>query len=1491
MENERKQQPFLVAFLAAFGLISLPQVMKLQQRDTPPNLQGSQSSRPVTGAAAGQDRNSAERHSEDLLPLLDYLSDGSPRELERTLHERLRDYTKQRSEDKKSKAEPPNIHTLVVSLPDPVASAASPRFDEYLDVLQRAIELQGYVLDRVLLPWKAADPEDTTRKTARVRRGSDPLLDVDWTAMKTDRSKNDRPGLLVFRDAFPPNNDLSKRPSLVLAFLVPESPVSGLNKAAFHQALSLIEMYFHAQLTDEEFEAQRTGRKVLHLLTPCFNGSQASLEMVLQGWSGEPSRKDNRYHFRVIAGNASQIEERRLNRDFINNKGAASHKVTFRSMVHKSSTIRKVMLKYLQKDLNYDAKSVAILIESNTGLSQAIFQREQNRRTNRHRIETDPPTEGATNPEDFPAEFIFPLQVTEMRKAYVRAGVLQGSKLATSGAPERLNIPVDEAGSSLDLPHAFTPASSAALDEIALTQVLTTISHRKFRAVGIVATNPLDTVFLAREVRIFCPNVRLFGIQSDLLLARPEEVPFLRGMLVASTYPLYPANQWITTSFRDASRVFFSDQGSQGLYNATVAHIWEMGAMELHDGPPLLEYAAPYDPALAVDRRPPIWIGAVGERGIYPITFVPHEKIPYAVETQTGPNHPSLGVTSSADPDSAVDESRDYLYDPYNTPRARLKRVDVRTETQETKSAEHELSQNTKNHGRAQTPAALDNNDAKQSELNKLVLAMQPNPHPLYWLILLSVCFACFGLAGFTRLYARWRRSKMIDLDSNIGGIGFTQVLRFFNVEVAADVEEGVQLRLLSVERGSAAIPDAGRNVVILSRQVQRISVRVFDGESKMVVDGDVQLMPTGERNEKERIDQKTRIEQLKALPETSWHTGKLSKKDKIRVLSAVEALSGYSFPAYKPNARFADIVKNAIPPFVGGDMYVLLANLLIVGAAYVLFPLTIIATSPYALRGRYSVFFWFGVMSISASVAGASLSICALEIASRKFKKRAEAKYEAKPGDFRAGLFKLCSNDWFDPAFKVFCIVSILTWASGIGILLLRDDNHPMARLEFDRVTNLPSGLSPIFPVLFLAAAMMAWMYAQLVRRRLYRRSYMETIPADHLPRELPFQKILYDMRKNRESVNNIITRPFKSAKHVHRILLWMIPIVLCMCFVRLLTRGRPRSYEGWYFDVAIWVVFAFMLLVIIGQSIQLLALWRNAKTMLRLAIQLPMPQAFDRIPGRLKNWFFGDEDFSIREQLLLQQSEALTKRSTEDLAKIFSKIFGEPDKTTWIAEREKLLAELKKPQAALDSTRQVYAFLAPVWSALPIEDMTRFHRQENMEDPARVDWLRTWPLVSKDLGQTPELGSKLVTPRELEIVRDWVRTAEDLLALQIVRWFAPALSQLLPIMTFLVLGSISLLLAVSSYPFDQQGWLMTMTMSLIVFVATVVGRVLVGVNVDELLSRVSDTAPGRLSLDSGFISMIMSTLVPLGAALLAVSFDMSDIIRTWFGPFFQLF
>ena len=216
---------------------------------------------------------------------------------------------------------------------------ASPRFDEYLDVLQRVIELQGFVLDRFSLPWKAAKHEDDQKQTALVRSQGKPLLDLEVTARKSESTRNDQPGLLVFRDAFPPNTNMGEQPSLVLAFVIPESPVSGVNKAAFQRALELIEKYFHQQLTDECAQDDGTKRKVLHLLTPCFNGSQASLETVLRDWAGQPSRAKRKYHFRVISGNASQLEETRLNALFANDP-APSHRLTFRSMVHKTTTVR-----------------------------------------------------------------------------------------------------------------------------------------------------------------------------------------------------------------------------------------------------------------------------------------------------------------------------------------------------------------------------------------------------------------------------------------------------------------------------------------------------------------------------------------------------------------------------------------------------------------------------------------------------------------------------------------------------------------------------------------------------------------------------------------------------------------------------------------------------------------------------------------------------------------------------------------------------------------------------------------------------------------------------------------------------------------------------------------------------------------------------------------------------------------------------------------------
>lgn len=382
-------------------------------------------------------------------------------------------------------------------------------------------------------------------------------------------------------------------------------------------------------------------------------------------------------------------------------------------MVHRAPTVLHQMLKYLKDELGYDRPQLAILIESNSGVPQAEASG----------ILRSQAAEGSS--DHVGEDFIFPLQVSEIRKAYVKRGLLRAEDLAGSEAPERLPIPPDEAGTPQDLPRSFTPASSAALDEMALTQILTTISHRRYQAVGILASNPFDTVFLARRVRRFCPNLRIFTNQADLVFARPQNVTDLRGMLVASTYSLYPANQWISTSYGARPHVLFSNQGAQGLYNAVTAHLWEMGVADHHSGPQLLEFAPPYD-AAARAYDPPVWIGAVGERGVFPVRSIP-------VPAEAG-----------------------YLYDPHSAPEG---------------------------------PRFRESPNDRDS-VRRALEAMRPTAHLLYWLWWLILNMACIAVAALTWVYARWANDAgKTHLDARIGFIRLGGVLRLLNVEVKENGE------------------------------------------------------------------------------------------------------------------------------------------------------------------------------------------------------------------------------------------------------------------------------------------------------------------------------------------------------------------------------------------------------------------------------------------------------------------------------------------------------------------------------------------------------------------------------------------------------------------------------------------------------------------------------------------------------------------------------
>jgi hypothetical protein len=223
--------------------------------------------------------------------------------------------------------------------------------------------------------------------------------------------------------------------------------------------------------------------------------------------------------------------------------------------------------------------------------------------------------------------FGFPLNISQIREEYATKGYLGSKEPLKLQSPERLT-PLEMAGrqGDRDLVPVVTPAGSAVGGEMSLSQLLMALDRGRYTWVGINATNRYDRLFLAEKVREACPNARLFFVGASTLFAHHTAVPYLRGTLVASTYPLDPDTQEWTASpaainGRRVTRLAFGTFYEQGIYNATVAHLADMG---LVDTPSLLDYAYPgRDPKTEDVTVPPVWIGVVGQRGIYPLRVQP----------------------------------------------------------------------------------------------------------------------------------------------------------------------------------------------------------------------------------------------------------------------------------------------------------------------------------------------------------------------------------------------------------------------------------------------------------------------------------------------------------------------------------------------------------------------------------------------------------------------------------------------------------------------------------------------------------------------------------------------------------------------------------------------------------------------------------------------------------------------------------------------------
>lgn len=474
-------------------------------------------------------------------------------------------------------------HSVVVILPDPLDSHLDWAFDSGLESVRRAMENSRYVLDRYWLPW--------TVDTDTVHKASDHL----GNSLRTRA-----PGVLLFRSAASP------RDSVALVYLVGETPTRGIHAAAFRAATADRDSVFQCRETPAS--AAVKSDDTLRVVGPVFSGSARSLRDVLDDWhAGRPNRQ-----VLIISGGATAGSNKSMlsgcpplaPADSAARTACTAPTIRFFATVNTVTRLKNNVERMLRDNFGVEPGEIAYLNESGTLFGQTL-------RDTTTRTEADPASlitlSDSIRPDTLPLQIPFPMNISRLRREYARrpsaADTLGGGEAA------RTRLEWKDPASASESPSPLS-ALTAPTMERTIADIEQTLRMHRIRAVGILATDVRDRLFLASVVRERLRDVKVFLIGSHALYLRPEVNEQLRGTLVVSTYPLFIESQfWDLTQNEDRQRLVFTSDIAEGTYNAMLRQV----GGESH----MIDYGYPFQTHGV--SYPPVWITVVGATAQLPL--------------------------------------------------------------------------------------------------------------------------------------------------------------------------------------------------------------------------------------------------------------------------------------------------------------------------------------------------------------------------------------------------------------------------------------------------------------------------------------------------------------------------------------------------------------------------------------------------------------------------------------------------------------------------------------------------------------------------------------------------------------------------------------------------------------------------------------------------------------------------------------------------------
>ncbi|HEX9483497.1 MAG TPA: hypothetical protein VF929_02915 [Gemmatimonadaceae bacterium] len=479
----------------------------------------------------------------------------------------------------------PSLDVVIATLPDPLDSHLDYAYDTELGALRQAFETSGYVTDRFWLPW----PLDREKADLAARNNR-----IDTTAYRQTN-----PGIVLFRD--------TSNTHLRLLYIVGEVPTSGINPAAVDQAL-------HDRTRVLADPRVVSGSHTLRIVGPVFTGGGPALAEALARWRAG-GEKDS---IVVISGSATgdpALDSVRVPPPF-----------SYRATVHSDAVLERVERNVLCELLQIPIAQIAQLRESSTQYgatppdSAVLAQNHSS------------PSASTKELSRCSGKFLdipFPANISSLRTEYARIPVSPPPEVGLgTGAAPRIPLNLQDPSRAMENPPVMSGLTPAILD-VMLDELARTLVAHRIRAVGILATDTRDKLFLAEQLRARRRDLTLFTTESNVLLLRKEVNSAMRGMLVFATYPLQvDAQRWDTAGVGER-RLAFANDAAEGIFNAT--------RLQLAQNPWLAEYGAPglqgaalyCEPGYrelrtnAPDSVPPVWVLAIGRSGYFPITACP----------------------------------------------------------------------------------------------------------------------------------------------------------------------------------------------------------------------------------------------------------------------------------------------------------------------------------------------------------------------------------------------------------------------------------------------------------------------------------------------------------------------------------------------------------------------------------------------------------------------------------------------------------------------------------------------------------------------------------------------------------------------------------------------------------------------------------------------------------------------------------------------------